>query len=80
MIGGTGFVVSKSRLGKYFWASWPLLVALVTIITANHYWVDAVLGWAVAICSFLIAAHVLGRINPESWGWARVSALQRGIA
>ncbi len=80
MIGGTGFVVSKSKFGKYFWATWPLLVATVTIITANHYWIDAVLGWLVAIASFLIAARVLGRINPESWGWARVTALHRATA
>ena len=80
MIGGSGVVVSKSLFGKCFWGTWPLLVASVTIVTANHYWIDAVLGWTVAVCSFLIAARVLGKINPESWGWARVAALQRAGA
>ena len=49
MIGATGFdglppLVRRKR----FWASWPLLVAWVMIVTANHYWVDVVLGWMVA--------------------------------
>ena len=48
MIGGTGFMVCKNRFARAFWACWPLLVAWVTIVTANHYWVDAVLGWMVA--------------------------------
>ena len=46
MIGATGFRVCRHWCSKAFWAAWPLLVAWVTIVTANHYWVDAVAGLA----------------------------------
>ena len=55
MIGGTGFMVCRHWFSKAFWALWPLLVAWVTIVTANHYWVDAVLGWVVALTAALVA-------------------------
>ena len=49
MIGVTGVhglppLVRRRRSGP----AWPLLVAWVVIVTANHYWVDAALGWMVA--------------------------------
>jgi hypothetical protein len=28
-------------------AAYPLLVVAVTLLTANHFWVDAVAGWLV---------------------------------
>jgi len=69
MIGSSGFMVCRSWLAKGFWATWPLLVAWVTIVTANHYWVDAVLGWGVALTSALVAARLLARVRPEAWSW-----------
>ena len=48
MIGITGVMVCRHRFAKAFWAVWPLLVTWVVIVTANHYWVDAALGWMVA--------------------------------
>ncbi|MEZ5076622.1 MAG: phosphatase PAP2 family protein [Solirubrobacterales bacterium] len=69
MIGSTGFMVCRNWFARAFWATWPLLVAWVTIITANHYWVDAVLGWGVALTSALVAARLLARVRPEAWAW-----------
>ena len=69
MIGGTGVMVCRNRFARAFWALWPLLIAWVVIVTANHYWTDAVLGWVVAISAALIAARLLARARPEAWAW-----------
>jgi membrane-associated phospholipid phosphatase len=68
MIGATGFKVCRHWYSKAFWATWPLLVAWVTVVTANHYWVDAVLGWGVALTAAL-AAQRLARSRPETWAF-----------
>lgn len=80
MIGGTGFMVCRNVFARAFWGAWPLLVAWVTVVTANHYWIDAVLGWMVAGLSFLIAARVLAQIRPETWAWSREAERQRAEA
>ncbi len=72
MIGASGFMVCRRWFAKAFWVSWPLLVSWVTIVTANHYWVDAVLGWMVALTAALVA-HRLARARPEAWSF-RVKA------
>jgi len=69
MIGGTGFMVCRRWFSKAFWATWPFLVAWVTIVTANHYWVDAVLGWMVALTAALVAQRLLARARPEAWSF-----------
>ncbi len=69
MIGGTGVMVSRRWYARAFWAAWPLLVAWVVIVTANHFWTDAVLGWAVAGTSVLVAHRLLARARPEAWAW-----------
>ncbi|MFN8160297.1 MAG: phosphatase PAP2 family protein [Solirubrobacterales bacterium] len=71
MIGATGVRVSRHAFTKAFWAVWPLLVAWVVVVTANHYWVDAALGWSVALASALVAAR-LARVRPQQWAF-RVS-------
>lgn len=68
MIGATGVRVCRNWLSKACWACWPLLVSWVTIVTANHYWVDAVLGWMVALTAALVA-HRLARARPEAWSF-----------
>ena len=57
MIGGTGFMVCRHWWAKAFWAAWPLLISWVVIVTANHYWVDAALGWMVALAAALVASR-----------------------
>ena len=39
------------------------------IVTANHYWVDAVLGWMVAATAALVAQRLLARARPEAWSF-----------
>jgi membrane-associated phospholipid phosphatase len=69
MIGGTGVRVCRHWLSKAFWAAWPLLIAWVVIVTANHYWFDVALGWMVAVLSALIASRLLARARPGAWSW-----------
>jgi membrane-associated phospholipid phosphatase len=69
MIGGTGVMVCRHTISKALWAAWPLLVSWVTIVTANHYWVDAVLGWGVALSAVLVAQWLLARARPEAWAF-----------
>lgn len=69
IIGATGFKVCRNWVARGVWLAWPLLVAWVTVVTANHYWIDAVLGWMVAIASFLIARQVVAKFKPELWSW-----------
>ena len=67
---------------KVWWACWPLLVSWVTIVTANHYWVDVALGWLVALAAVL-AAQRLARARPEAWAFrvrAKVAAGGGGLA
>lgn len=79
MIGVTGFIVCRNWFAKISWALWPLLVSWVTIVTANHYWLDAVLGWIVALTAALIASRLLARARPEAWAW-RTSSPQEAEA
>jgi membrane-associated phospholipid phosphatase len=69
MIGGTGLRVCRHWLPKAFWAAWPLLIAWVVIVTANHFWFDVALGWTVAAVSALVAHRLLARVRPEAWSW-----------
>ncbi len=75
MIGGSGFLVCRNWFAKAAWAAWPLLVSWVTIVTANHYWVDAVLGWAVALTAVLVAWR-LAQARPEAWAFRSRTARQ----
>ena len=68
MIGVSGVRVSRHWFTKAFWAVWPLLVVWVVVVTANHYWIDAALGWMVAAASAFLAFK-LARMRPEVWGW-----------
>ncbi|HEY5816082.1 MAG TPA: phosphatase PAP2 family protein [Solirubrobacterales bacterium] len=69
MIGATGFQLVRHRALKALWVAWPLLVAWVVIVTANHYWIDIALGWMVAVSAALIASRLLARARPEVWAW-----------
>jgi membrane-associated phospholipid phosphatase len=79
MIGASAFKVCRNRVAKAFWATWPFLVAWVTIVTANHYWVDAVLGWGVALTAAVVAQR-LARRRPETWSFHVRGAAQEAGA
>jgi len=69
MIGGTGIAVCRHWWSRAWWAFWPILVAWVVIVTANHYWLDWALGWLVPLAAFAVAKWMLARWKPEVWDW-----------
>ena len=78
MIGGSGVLVCRHWWSRAWWAFWPILVAWVVIVTANHYWVDWALGWLVALVSFAIAKGALARWKPEAWDWRQPRSSRAG--
>ena len=59
----------SNRLVRYAWAAYPGIVTFVVVVTANHFWLDAAFGAAVAGISAVTASAALGRARPEAWAW-----------
>lgn len=45
--------VVRSRIAKALWLAWPAWVGFCVISTGNHYWLDVVAGFALAIVTGL---------------------------
>ena len=69
MLGFSGAALTGNRWLRPLWYFYPLLVAAVVLITANHFWVDAVLGALVAAASYATATAALARARPDVWSW-----------
>lgn len=78
MIGGSGIAVCRHWWSKAWWAFWPILIAWVVMVTADHYWIDCALGWLVAVAAFAIAKGALARWKPEAWDWRSPNAPRPG--
>ena len=65
MVGSTGFMLTRHRAIKAFWAFYPLLVFGVVVVTANHFWFDGAMGYLTASLAAL-GARQLARYR-ESW-------------
>lgn len=76
MVGGTVFFLARSRAVKVAAASYPLMVLFVVVMTANHYWLDALAGAIVAALSALTAKRLLAPQRPEDWGFGPAPARQ----
>jgi hypothetical protein len=63
----------RSRAARGFWAGYPLLMAFVIIVTANHFIIDAVLG-ALTAGAGAFAAHRLARARPAAWAFREARA------
>jgi membrane-associated phospholipid phosphatase len=80
MIGATGALVCRRWWSRAFWAAWPLLILWVVIVTGNHYWIDAVLGWGVALTSAVVAHRLFARARPEAWSFRTSRSSQEAEA
>ena len=49
-------------------------MTFVVIATANHFWMDALLGAMVAAASASLASYGFARVRPEAWGWRTAAA------
>jgi len=66
MLGWTLSRLVRVRVAKFFWAMWPVFITFMTVITGNHFLIDAVLGLVVAGISF-VAARLLAALRPHAW-------------
>jgi hypothetical protein len=66
ILGWTLARLVRLRAAKVFWALWPFFITFLTVITANHFLIDAVLGLFVAGVS-LFAARALAALRPHAW-------------
>jgi membrane-associated phospholipid phosphatase len=64
----------RRRALKVFWAAYPAIVTFVVVVTANHYWLDAVLGAMVAGASAWLATAAFARVRPDAWAWRTAAA------
>jgi PAP2 superfamily len=69
MISVPAIKLAKSTVVKSIWAFYPLIVTFVVVSTANHFWLDAAFGAAVAGASAWIASAAFARARPEAWSW-----------
>ena len=74
MIAVPAISLVRHRTLKALWAVYPLLVSFVVVVTANHYWIDALLGAMVAAAAAWAARYALARARPEAWAWQRAKA------
>jgi hypothetical protein len=66
MLGWSFAKLARHRIVKVLWALWPLFITFMTVITGNHFLIDAMLGVLVAGVSF-VAARVLAALRPHAW-------------
>jgi len=64
----------RRRPLKVFWAVYPAIVTFVVVVTANHYWFDAVVGALVAGASAWMATAAFARVRPDAWAWRTAAA------
>jgi hypothetical protein len=69
MLGVTFARLSRRRVVQVIWLVYPLLVTFVTVVTANHFLADAVLG-ALTAAAAAYAASWLARTRPHVWGFS----------
>lgn len=69
MIAVPGMALARIAAARLFWSVYPLIVLFVIVVTANHFWLDAAAGAAVACLAALTANRVLAALGPGSWSW-----------
>jgi membrane-associated phospholipid phosphatase len=51
IVGIVMFGLVRSRLAKALWIAWPIWVGFAVISTGNHYWLDVIAGFALALAT-----------------------------
>lgn len=74
MIAIPAIILVKHQLTKLLWGAYPVVVTFVVMVTANHFWLDAVLGAIVAAMSAYAATAAFARARPEAWAWRTAGA------
>lgn len=69
LVGVTGALLARARWVRLTCAVYPLIVLAAIIVTANHFFLDALAGAATAVAAALIAHRFMSRIGPLRWAW-----------
>ena len=67
--------IARHRWVKALWVVYAPVVAMVVVVTANHWVFDAATGALTAAVSAVAAQTVFARVRPQSWAWEPSSAL-----
>jgi membrane-associated phospholipid phosphatase len=51
IVGIVMFGLVRSRIAKGLWLAWPIWVSFAVISTGNHYWLDIVAGFVLAVAT-----------------------------
>ncbi len=60
IVGVVMFGLVRSRLAKALWLAWPVWVSFAVISTGNHYWLDVVAGFVLAIATGFALSRMPG--------------------
>jgi hypothetical protein len=63
IIGTSCFLLVRNRYVRVAWLFYPCLIVFSIVATANHFWLDAILGACVALLAFCLA-WLLERSRP----------------
>ena len=65
IVGIVMFGLVRPKLAKALWLAWPIWVGFAVISTGNHYWLDVVAGFVLAIVTGLVLSRTrLLRLRP----------------
>ena len=70
MVAGIGIAATRRRLTRALWMLYPVMIFAVIVITANHFWLDAAAGVAVAAAAAFVASRLLAPVRPEVWSFS----------
>jgi len=65
--------MAKRNWTKVLWLVYPIVVTFVVVATANHWWMDAILGALTAAVGALGARYLAGR-RPQAWAFQPLAA------
>jgi hypothetical protein len=74
LVGTTLFRLTERRWLRLIATVYPLLVLAVIVLTANHFFFDALMGAVTALVAAIAAPWVMARMRPEAWAWRAVPA------
>ena len=61
--------IVRRRWAARAWIAYPAVVTFVVVATANHWWLDALLGALTAAVSAWAARGIFARARPRAWAW-----------
>jgi len=70
LVGVTGVLLGRSAWVRAVCSLYPLIVLAAIVVTANHFFLDALAGAITAVGAALVAHLLMSRIRPRQWAWS----------